>query len=78
MLNAIAQFFTSLSGVTFPTEILSILAFGLCAWLVGALVGCFSAETRRWWNFSVKVCIIALAVIYVAQTLSVSLIVGGA
>ena len=77
MFNAITEFFYSLTGVTFPAEALQILAFALASWLVGALVGVFSNETRRVWNWSVKVVIIMLAVIYSASYIGLTLSVGG-
>lgn len=79
MFNAISTFFASLTGVTFPAEALTILAFALASWLVGALVGCFSVETRRVWNWSSKVVIILLAIIYGLQYLGeLSIVLGGA
>lgn len=77
MFEAIKLFFDSLVGVTLPDEIYTILAFALASWLVGAFVGIFSRETRRVWNWSIRLCLILMAVLFGAQYVGLQISAGG-
>lgn len=76
LLEVIQTFFEDFIGYTPSQDPLFLMAFALVCWLVGSLVGCFSKETRKTWNWTAKLCLIVYA-IYICASLVVPILPEG-
>lgn len=76
LLEVIQTFFVEFIGYTPSVEPLYLMAFALVCWLVGCLVGIFSKETRKMWNWGAKLCLIVYA-IYICASLVLPLVPEG-
>ena len=78
MLSAVIQYFRTLIGsASIPSDVLTILAFVLCSFIVGAIFTAFSRKAATEWWFASRVVVIVLAVLAVADELALTLSVGG-
>ena len=77
MFELVRQFFDTLIGYSLPAGVYEIMSFALISTIFSSIFTFFDNRTRKMFDFAARICIVVLAVLVVASSTNLSIILGG-